>query len=448
MKKSLLLLVSLLSLASPQLVHAGSTATLVAPFSAAAMEFPEDIVTDPSGNCYVLMADTVAIKKVTPAGGQSVYCTITGEQNNGYVNGLVFDPAGNLYVTGGSGVWKVTPTGTVTLFASMPANATFGAFRVAIDPKGNLYVSNGATSNIWKVTPAGTATLWSADPLLAAGQSVFIAPVGVNSMAINPSNTVLYADVTGAGSIVAIPINADGSAGTGRLVVQDPALIGADGMKMDSAGNLFVPLNYQNRVAEVTPSGIITEVVSGAPLSFPTGLALSVINGQTTMFICSHGNPQDFFGPGPFSQFLPTQGVYAVSNPGNTHLTNSSVRGNAGSGSARLILGFVVDGTTPKTMLIRAIGPTLGSFGVTGTLQDPLLQLFGSSATTPLYSNTAWGGSASIAATTTKSGAFPLAATSQDSCLLVTLPPGTYSAEVSGASGDTGIALIEVYEVR
>ena len=78
------------------------------------MEFPEDIVTDPNGNCYVLMADTVAIKKVTPAGGQSVYCTITGEQNNGYVNGLVFDPAGNLYVTGGSGVWKVTPTGTVT----------------------------------------------------------------------------------------------------------------------------------------------------------------------------------------------------------------------------------------------------------------------------------------------------------------------------------------------
>jgi hypothetical protein len=81
-----------------------------------------------------------------------------------------------------------------------------------------------------------------------------------------------------------------------------------------------------------------------------------------------------------------------------------------------------------------------------GTLPDPELQLY--SGTTLLESNTGWGGNAQIASVAASVGAFSWGSSATpDSALLVTLPPGAYTAQVSGASGDTGVALVEVYEV-
>ena len=97
-------------------------------------------------------------------------------------------------------------------------------------------------------------------------------------------------------------------------------------------------------------------------------------------------------------------------------------------------------------MLIRAIGPTLSSFGVTGTLSNPQLTLTTSSGST-VASNTGWGGTPALTAAFTQVGAFPLSATSNDSAMLVTLGPGSYTAVVSGANGASGVALVEIYEV-
>src|SRR5208283_2076949 len=98
--------------------------------------------------------------------------------------------------------------------------------------------------------------------------------------------------------------------------------------------------------------------------------------------------------------------------------------------------------------LIRGAGPALAQFGVSGTLPDPLLQLYQGGATV-IGSNAGWGGDAQIALTAASVGAFSwgVGATA-DSALLVTLAPGAYTAEVSGASGDTGVALVEVYDVE
>ncbi len=142
-------------------------------------------------------------------------------------------------------------------------------------------------------------------------------------------------------------------------------------------------------------------------------------------------------------------GTYATGQ-----LTNVSARAQVGTGNNILIAGFVISGTTNKTVLIRGIGPALTTYGVTGALADPRLDLYVNGASTPSYTNTAWGsgGSANTAALTaafTSTGAFPLTNTSSnDSALLVSLPPGVYSAQVKGASGDTGVALIEVYLVQ
>ena len=137
-------------------------------------------------------------------------------------------------------------------------------------------------------------------------------------------------------------------------------------------------------------------------------------------------------------------GTYARTTP---RLVNLSTRVQVGTGGGILIAGFVIGGSTSETVLIRASGPALAAFGVSGTLPDPKLQLV--SGGTVIAANNGWGGQAEIVAAAASVGAFSWGnPSSNDSAILATLPPGPYTAQVSGASNDTGIALIEVYEVQ
>jgi subtilisin family serine protease/outer membrane protein assembly factor BamB len=124
-------------------------------------------------------------------------------------------------------------------------------------------------------------------------------------------------------------------------------------------------------------------------------------------------------------------------------LVNVSVLKEVGTG---LTVGFTVAGSTPKTVLIRAVGPTLGTFGVGGTLADPQLVLFNSTSV-KINENNDWGGGAALKDAFDSVGAFGFAATSKDAALVATLPPGGYSVQVSGINNTTGVALVEVYEV-
>jgi len=112
-----------------------------------------------------------------------------------------------------------------------------------------------------------------------------------------------------------------------------------------------------------------------------------------------------------------------------------------------LTAGFAIGGTDAKTILIRAIGPTLGEspFGLAGALADPQVTVF--SAATPIAANDNWGGAATLTAAFAQVGAFPLAATSRDAVILTALQPGTYTVNLSGVSGASGIALLEIFEV-
>jgi beta-glucanase (GH16 family) len=132
----------------------------------------------------------------------------------------------------------------------------------------------------------------------------------------------------------------------------------------------------------------------------------------------------------------------------NSKLLNISARGFVGAGSNVLIAGFVVGGPDSKTVLVRASGPALAAapFNVPGTLPDPQLQVF--SGSTVLESNSGWGGDTGIAAAAAAVSAFTWSdPTSNDAAVLMTLQPGAYTAIVSGSSGDTGVSLLEVYDV-
>ncbi|MCX6953254.1 MAG: immunoglobulin domain-containing protein [Verrucomicrobia bacterium] len=127
-------------------------------------------------------------------------------------------------------------------------------------------------------------------------------------------------------------------------------------------------------------------------------------------------------------------------------VVNLSARGRvtANDPARVFIAGFVVAGSGSKQLLLRAVGPALGTLGVQDALANPALQLFDSKGV-QLAQNDDWGNVAEIDAAGTRVGAFKLPAGSRDSALLTTLAPGAYTMVVSTASG-TGTALVEVYD--
>lgn len=127
-------------------------------------------------------------------------------------------------------------------------------------------------------------------------------------------------------------------------------------------------------------------------------------------------------------------------------LTNLSIRANIRSGGESIVMGFVLGGESASQLLVRAVGPELATFGVEGNLSNPVINLYRGGEL--LAQNDDWGASPVAALAVTKGqtvGAFPLTENSRDAAVVLTLPPGTYTAEVKGGNADTGIVLAEVY---
>jgi hypothetical protein len=165
--------------------------------------------------------------------------------------------------------------------------------------------------------------------------------------------------------------------------------------------------------------------------------------------------------PGAYTAHILTDGAAGVAlaeiydasgNPNSEYqrLINISSRGDVGTGENILIGGFIVTGNAPKKVLVRGIGPGLTAFGVAGALADPRLRVFNGAAL--VAENDNWSAAPADTTATAQAardtGAFGLTNGSKDAALILTLAPGAYTAQVSGADGTSpGVALIEVYEV-
>ena len=127
-------------------------------------------------------------------------------------------------------------------------------------------------------------------------------------------------------------------------------------------------------------------------------------------------------------------------------LVNISSRGRVTPDDGVLIGGFVVTGNSPKTLLIRGIGPALSAFGIAGALADPALTIYQDSKA--IATNEGWANNAAITTAAIQTGAFTLASGSKDAAVLITLNPGAYTAQIKSAkNASSGVALIEIYEV-
>lgn len=140
---------------------------------------------------------------------------------------------------------------------------------------------------------------------------------------------------------------------------------------------------------------------------------------------------------GTFTAALASGGLFS-----DGILRGLSTRAFVGTGNNLLIAGFVVDGTKSKRVLVRGIGPSLA--GVSNLLADPQLKLF--SGPTLVAANDNWGNDPAIAAASAAVGVGALPASSLDAVIYTTLSPGAYTAQVNGANGGTGNALVEIYD--
>jgi hypothetical protein len=256
---------------------------------------------------------------------------------------------------------------------------------------GNILIAGFAVGG------AGTS---GSESLLIRGSGPALVPFGVTGTLADPQ-LQLYtgASVTGTNN----------GWGGGAAISNAAAAVGAFAWATSTS--------HDSALLETLPKGAYTAQIAGK--SGDTGIALAEIYDATPA------------------------GAYTPTSP---RIINISARVQVGTGGNILIAGFVVGGSTSRTVLIRASGPALAPFGVSGTLSDPELKLY--AGNTLLGSNSGWGGKTEITTAAASVGAFTWGdPSSNDSAILATLSPGAYTVQVSGASNDSGIALVEIYEV-
>ncbi len=174
-------------------------------------------------------------------------------------------------------------------------------------------------------------------------------------------------------------------------------------------------------------------------------LAAGSLDSVLTTSLSPGGYTAQVKGPGTTTGAAMAE-VYEAGAVTGTEIINLSARTQLAAGEI-LIGGFTLTGSVSRTVLIRAIGPGLAPYGVTGLLVDPRIEIY--SGSTRIDGNDNWGGGPVLLDAGDSVGAFRIdGAGSKDAMALVTLPPGGYTVHVSSADGTAGVVLLEVYSLR
>ncbi len=334
--------------------------------------------------------------------------------------GVALDANGNVFVsTNDNRIEEFSPSGIdLGTFASTGVNLPMA---LAFDGAGNLYVANFGGANVQKFTPAGVGSVFAS----------VIRPTGLafdaagNLYVSNYGNTIEEFSPTGA------------SLGT----FAHTGLINPTGLAFDSAGNLFVANNGTNTVEEFsadgTDLGAIAQNVSG-----PLGLTIDRLDNLYV--VAARAATIDRITPEgiatAFAQTGFSPGYIALQSP--PVLVNISTRLNILTGENILDSGFIITGPGTKQVLIRGLGPSLGSADVDGTLADPVLELHDEKGAL-VTSNDNWKDTQQSAIEAT--GIPP--SSDAEAAIIATLPAGSYTVIEHGNGSGTGIGLMEIYDL-
>jgi hypothetical protein len=136
--------------------------------------------------------------------------------------------------------------------------------------------------------------------------------------------------------------------------------------------------------------------------------------------------------------------LYDLSPLSDSKLENMSGRDSVGTGDAVLICGFTVGDVGSSTVIVRALGPSLSLYGVSGVLNDPTVTIYDSTGTA-IASNNNWMDNVNWIDVQNNLLSPP---NEVESALVLHLPAGGYTAIETGADGGTGIGLIEIYTLQ
>ncbi len=391
---------------------------------------------------------------------------VTGKQPLNYQwlkNGV---PVGDLQIfalseskaTQPSKAFSISGSASRTLTISTAREQDAGRYSVIVSNALGSSESTAASLVVGSTAAAPTITSQPTSQTVDAGASVTFsvsasgdAPLGYQWR----KDGVAITGATGANHTIAAVTVADG--GTYSVVISNAA-----GSVTSSNATLTVP---QTNPPEINTQPDSQTIPVGTSVTFSVG---ATGDGTLTYQWRKDGDPIDDATAADFTIPSPTttdSGIYSVDvqNSAGTitstlatltvtkaQLVNISTRAYATTGDGVTIGGFVIVGSEPKQVLIRAVGPTLATFGLptSEVLENPVIEVYrGSSA---VADNDQWGdnpNAADIAAVGQQVGATALDDNDTNSAaLLMTLEPGAYTFTVRGTNNSSGIVLMEVYE--
>ncbi len=391
---------------------------------------PTGLAFDASGNLYVANSGTT-IARFAPDGTPLSGFTSFNLNNP---EGLAFDSLGFLYVANsGSDSIQIFSQAGVDLGSLVSPNLS-GPVGLAFDSDGNLYAVNSLSATIVRFSPDNTDTIFASTGFTPHFIAVQRTPTLVNIS--TRLNVLTGEDVLDAGFIVL-------GSGSKTVLIRGlgPSLAeaGISGTLADpvlelhnSGTNEIIAENdnwKDNRQAEIEATGI--------PPSSDAEAAI-VVTIQAGAYTVIERGKGDTTGVGLVE-------VYDLGPDFGPELANISTRGFVDTGNNVMIAGFIIASSTGGSgeVIVRALGPSLGSAGVLDPLADPTLELFDSNGVL-LATNDNWKDTqqAEIEAT----GIPPK--NDAEAALVATLAPGLYTAIESGKDGTTGVGLVEVYNLH